>query len=380
MSLITLNTSQKRILRGLTYAAILIGLFFLRNYLMLIIFSAIMATLFGPQYDKFKKKGFSDGASSFYTFTISMLVVIVPVIFVGFITFFQVQKIATAVSEQNYSVDVTELSGEVVVVVNDTMEDLGVSYRLTEEELTETVSSAAATFGQALFSGVINTFAGFFGLITAAIIYIYVFLSMLVNKDKLLSIFKRLNPLGDEVSDLYIDRASAMTKATVRGQFIIALMQGFASAIVLAIAGPSGLFFFFLVLLTVMSVIPLGAGIITIPIGIIMMLTGNIPGGIFVIANHLIIVTNIDNIMRPKLVPRSARLDPALMILAVFAGLAIYGFLGIVIGPIIMILVVTTVQIYSEVFFMDESIDRKKYPKKQSSYSKIKSKLSQKSS
>jgi predicted PurR-regulated permease PerM len=50
------------------------------------------------------------------------------------------------------------------------------------------------------------------------------------------------------------------------------------------------------------------------------------------------------------------------MILAVFSGIALFGFLGIVIGPVIMILITTTVQIYKEVFFKEASIDRSEDP------------------
>ena len=54
--------------------------------------------------------------------------------------------------------------------------------------------------------------------------------------------------------------------------------------------------------------------------------------------------------MRPKLVPSEARLDPALTLLSVFSGMAFFGFLGIVLGPVIMIVIVTTIQVYLEVF------------------------------
>jgi predicted PurR-regulated permease PerM len=89
-----------------------------------------------------------------------------------------------------------------------------------------------------------------------------------------------------------------------------------------------------------------------------MILTGNVWQGVLVIANHLIIVTNIDNVLRPRLVPRHARLDPALMILAVFAGLGMFGFFGIVLGPVLMIILLTTIQMYLEVFTETKSIDR----------------------
>src|SRR6185436_2715423 len=103
-------------------------------------------------------------------------------------------------------------------------------------------------------------------------------------------------------------------------------------------------------LLSALSVIPLGSGILMIPFGIGMILFGNVFGGVFVILFHLIVVTNVDNFLRPILVPRAARLDSALMLLAVFAGLAMFGAWGIVIGPVLMIVIVTTISVYLAVY------------------------------
>ena len=134
------------------------------------------------------------------------------------------------------------------------------------------------------------------------------------------------------------------------GQFVIAVCQGVAGAASIYIAGFHQGFFLFAVLLSALSVIPLGSGIITIPFGIGMILFGNVFGGVFVIVFHLIVVTNIDNFLRPILVPRAARLDSALMLLAVFAGIAMFGAWGIVIGPVLMIIIVTTISVYLAVY------------------------------
>ncbi len=123
-----------------------------------------------------------------------------------------------------------------------------------------------------------------------------------------------------------------------------------AGAISIYIGGFHDGFFIFSILLTALSVIPLGGGIVTIPFGIGMMFFGNIIGGIFVVAFHLLVVTNIDNLLRPWLVPKAARLDPALMLLAVFAGISMFGFFGLVIGPVLMIIIVTTVSVYLAVY------------------------------
>jgi predicted PurR-regulated permease PerM len=142
----------------------------------------------------------------------------------------------------------------------------------------------------------------------------------------------------------------AMVKGTVMGQFVIAVCQGVAGATSIYIAGFHQGFFLFAVVLSALSVIPLGGGIVTIPFGIGMILFGNVFGGVFVIVFHLIVVTNIDNFLRPILVPRAARLDSALMLLAVFAGIAMFGAWGIVIGPVLMIVIVTTISVYLAVY------------------------------
>jgi predicted PurR-regulated permease PerM len=134
------------------------------------------------------------------------------------------------------------------------------------------------------------------------------------------------------------------------GQFVIAVCQGVAGAASIYIAGFHQGFFLFAVLLSALSVIPLGSGIVTIPFGVGMILFGNVFGGVFVILFHLIVVTNIDNFLRPILVPRAARLDSALMLLAVFAGIAMFGAWGIVIGPVLMIVIVTTISVYLAVY------------------------------
>ncbi|MCH9701996.1 MAG: AI-2E family transporter, partial [Actinomycetia bacterium] len=134
--------------------------------------------------------------------------------------------------------------------------------------------------------------------------------------------------------------------ATVKGQLIIAACQGVAGAISVYIGGIHDGFFMFVIFLTALSFIPLGGGIVTIPLGIGMAVFGNVVGGVFVVAFHLLVVTNIDNVLRPFLVPKNAHLNPALMLLAVFAGLTMFGFWGIVLGPVVMIVIVTTISVY----------------------------------
>jgi predicted PurR-regulated permease PerM len=357
MGLLKVTKEQKRALAIATIAAVVVAVWFLKSYIMLIAVAAIIAYLFNPLYEWFLRHGRSKGQAATLTFLATLLAIIIPIIIVASITVLQINSLLNDFNPANYSADVGKLATDIINGINHFLTNIGISYQLTIEQVNETIKTAIEEFGANVASSIVSSVSSVFSFITIGIIYIYVFFALLVNKDKITKSLSKLNPLGSEISDLYFERMGSMTKATVRGQFIIALCQGVESAAVLAIAGLPNLFFFFALLLTIMSIIPLGAGIITIPIGIGMILTGNITGGVLVIANHLLIVTNIDNVLRPQLVPKEARLEPALMMLSVFSGLAIFGFVGIVLGPVLMILIVTTLQMFMEVYRNTESIN-----------------------
>jgi predicted PurR-regulated permease PerM len=247
--------------------------------------------------------------------------------------------------------DLSALGDQALDFVNDVLRRVPfIDVTVTPESLRESMTTVAQEVGKWLLGLLQGAAGGAFGAVTAAILFLYVFVSLLTNRDNVLLLIRRLNPLGEEITDLYLAKMGAMVKGTVMGQFVIAVCQGVAGAASIYIAGFHQGFFLFAVLLSALSVIPLGSGIVTIPFGIGMILFGNVFGGVFVILFHLIVVTNIDNFLRPILVPRAARLDSALMLLAVFAGIAMFGAWGIVIGPVLMIVIVTTISVYLAVY------------------------------
>jgi predicted PurR-regulated permease PerM len=221
---------------------------------------------------------------------------------------------------------------------------------VTPQLLQERMATVAQRAGEYALGFLQGAAGGLAGGLTAAVLFIYVFISLLSNREGVQTLIRKLNPLGEEVTDLYLEKMGAMVRGAVFGQFVIALAQGLAGAVSIYLAGFHEGFFIFAILLSALSVIPLGGGIVSIPFGIGMILFGNVFGGIFVIAWHLIVVTNIDNVLRPILIPRAARLDSALMLLAVFAGITMFGFMGIIIGPVLMIVIVTTISVYLAVF------------------------------
>lgn len=341
---------EKKALAVATVIALLFGAYFLRHYVTLIIFAGILAYLFNPVYQKRIEKGKSPGSASAQTFLIASVAILIPLIGLFVLTGFQITHTVQTVSESVDTVEVTDAAQRLIDQANNLLSRTPITFQITPEWLQQTGAAAVQKVGTALLDSIKGYLGGFFGFFTTAIIFIFVFLSLLKNQIKILETVRLLNPLGNRMHELYITRIGAMTKAMVRGQFIIAIMQGTVDAVLIYLGGLHEAFFFLLIILIALSFVPLGGGILAIPLGIIMALTGNVWGGLLVVAGHLIIVTNIDNIFRPRLVPSQARLDSALMILSVFSGIALLGFLGIVVGPVIMIVIVTTIDMYLQVY------------------------------
>lgn len=290
-----------------------------------------------------------EGSAISMTMLISFVSILIPIIIVVALTWVQVTSVARNITPAFADIDATQLSEQVLGNINRSIERLPFSVKpVTETMVVNGLKNAVVSIGSNIAGSITGTFGSFLSAFTGFIIYLFLFASLLKNGGKLLGMFRTINPLGNELSNMYLSRIGAMVRGTVQGQFAIAATQGLLGAIAFAIAGYGNLFFVVFVVFTLLSVIPLGAGILAIPIGLVLMLFGNIWGGLIIILEHLLINTNVDNVLRPILVPKEARLDAALMLISVFSGIGLFGFLGIIIGPTIMIIIVTTIKAYVE--------------------------------
>jgi len=350
MKELKVTLQEKRALAIATMIAIVFGSYFLSSFFTLVVLAGILAYLFSPLYSRLSKR-MNPSSASVVVLLISILSVVGPLILIIIFAGVQVSNNINSLANSLNGSSLTDMGTRVIDFVNQFLDSIPfVNYTVTEQSLIDGVKSISQTVGSYLLDVASSIASSIFGFITASIIYIYVFISLLRNGKTLITMFRKLNPLGEEISNLYLDKIGAMVRGTVQGQFIIAVVQGFIGALTFALLGYPEYFFILFVVFSVLSVIPLGAGIVAIPLAVVMALFGQVWQGIVIILQHVLINSNIDNILRPILVPKKARLDAALMLLSVFAGIRLFGFLGIVIGPTIMIIIVTTIRVYLDVF------------------------------
>ncbi len=339
-------TDQKNALVFTTIFVVLFSLWFLRDFFSLFVIAGTLAYLFYPLQKKLNRK-FSKNTAVLLTVLSSFLIIITPLVITLYLTGSQLSKVSQSVAPYFSNLDTNSLLHYGTNTINDFTRHLPFEIsQVNTETITNNLKSLIISAGNSLLTSLTGILGSFISIFTNFIIFIFVFISLLKNGEDLLKLFKKINPLGKDLSELYILKTGAMIRGTVLGQFVIAITQGVLGAIAFAIAGYGNFFFIIFTVFTLMSIIPLGAGILAIPAGILMIIFGNFLGGLIVILEHILINTNVDNILRPILVPKTAKLDPALMLVSVFAGIRLFGFLGIIIGPTLMILVVTTINAY----------------------------------
>jgi predicted PurR-regulated permease PerM len=342
--------TQKRALAIVTIISLLFAAFFLRSYFVLIVVAAVGAYLFTPIFNWFGRR-LNTGLAATCTLLTALAAVIVPIALLVLLAIVEISRMVVEVAGWVQRTGLSVLGDKSLHVVNQLLARVPFLHMtVTAESLRKAMVTVAQKAGEWGLHFLQGTAGSLFGTVTSAIIFLYVFVALLTNRDRLLTLIRQLNPLGEDVTDLYLRKMGSMVRGTVSGHFVIALCQGVAGAASVYVAGFHHGFFIFAILLTALSIIPLGGGIVTIPFGIGMIFYGNVAGGIFVILWHLVVVTNLGNFLRSVLVPKDARLNPALMLLAVFAGIAMFGPWGIVIGPVLMIVIVTTIDVYLAVY------------------------------
>lgn len=333
-------------------AALALGLWFVFPFLGVIAIAALMAFLFYRTYDRLQQK-MRPGTAATLTFLFTLVVVLVPVVLVGIFTAFQLGRLVTDITN-TFGGDFTSLPDTlqaVITNINASAAQLGVdSQVITSQGVVEFIKSTLP----GILRGITTFLTGFVGGIPLAIIlfimYVFLFFEFLVFGKKITASVIALSPFQPDITRMYLARVGLMANAMAKGELIISLMIALLEATTLALFFDLWDYYLLMtVVFTLFNLVPLGAGIIMYPIVFIYMIIGPFwPAFGALIA--ITAVSNLESFIRPKFIPKSITLTNGLTMLAAFGGIALYGVIGVVYGPIIMIIIVTSIQMYLDYY------------------------------
>ncbi len=202
--------TQKRVLAIVTLIALLFGAYFLRNYLVLIVVAAVGAYLFTPLFNWFNRR-LGTGLSAACTLLSALASVIVPVGLLVLLAIVQISRMVDSIAGWVKTTDLSGLGDKVLQLVNDLLARVPFAHTtITAETLRKAMVTVGRNVGEWLLHFMQGAAGGIAGAVTSAIIFLYVFVALLVNREKVRTLIGQLNPLGDEVTDLYLKKAGAM--------------------------------------------------------------------------------------------------------------------------------------------------------------------------
>lgn len=183
-----------------------------------------------------------------------------------------------------------------------------------------------------------------------SVIMLYVMFYFLTMGTVLLERILYVLPLTDDDERMLLYRFTSVTRATIKGTLVIGVMQGTICGLAFALAGIKGPVFWGSVM-AITSIIPaFGTAIVWGPALIILLLLGDFSGAIILAVLCGAVAGNLDNLVRPRLVGKDTEMHDLFVLFGTLGGIAMFGLLGIIIGPIIAALFITIWEIYGKVF------------------------------
>ena len=176
-----------------------------------------------------------------------------------------------------------------------------------------------------------NTFQFFLSL--ALMVYLAFFL--LRDGHKLVELLIKALPLGDARERLLFAKFAEVTRATVKGNLLIAIIQGALGGIIFWILGITGALLWGVVMAIVSLLPAVGAAIVWVPAAIYLAAVGDIVPAIILTAYGVVVIGLADNLLRPVLVGRDTKMPDYLVLLSTLGGIVMFGINGFVMGPLV---------------------------------------------
>lgn len=197
-------------------------------------------------------------------------------------------------------------------------------------------------------SGAIIKNAATFLIALAFIVFTLYF--FLVDGGHLLSVLVDAIPIEHSYTRLFMRTLRDMSKQLVVGYFLVALYQATAAFLLFTIFHVKGALVL-AALTAVASFLPMvGASLVWLPVSLARILSGDLPGGIALLLLSGVFISTLDNFIRPILLRDRLKIHPLLIFFSILGGLEIFGFNGLILGPLILILFFTAAKLYDKVY------------------------------
>jgi len=320
-----------------------------------IFWACAVAIIFAPVhqrlYERFKQRR---NLAALTTLFICLIIVIMPVVFITSSVVSQGVILYNKLSSGAIDLEayITQIKDSFPL-----FQSLLNRVGLSAQDLQAQATSAAMASGKFLAQHTFDIGQNAFRFALNLVLMVYLTFFMLRDGRHLVEVIIRALPIGDERERLLFRKFAEVTRATVKGNLVVAAVQGALGGVIFWLLGIQAALLWG-VLMTFASLIPaVGAALIWAPVAIYFLAVGDYVSGIILAAFGGGVIGLVDNILRPILVGRDTKLPDYMVLLSTLGGIALLGINGFVMGPLMAALFVAFWGIFIREINVDESLD-----------------------
>jgi predicted PurR-regulated permease PerM len=272
-----------------------------------------------------------------------LVLLVVPVVFAGLALLGEGQQVVTNVREQ------LENKGGAAAWLHtawDWARDK-VPMLPPEEE-----AIARVTAGMGDLAGFLASRAG--GLLKGAALFLFdllitlgILFFLLRDSSSFSASLRRLLPFGEDQNERLLSLTRDLVSASVTATLAIAALQGLIGAVTFALLGIESAAVWGLIM-AILSFLPLvGAALIWLPTAVWLMLSGSLGKGIALLLVGIVVMGHVDNVVRPLVLSGKSQMNTLVLVMSLMGGLSAFGFIGIVLGPLVAAVVTGLVESYA---------------------------------
>lgn len=303
------------------------------DFLKVIFWAAVLAMLFRPLQLRLLRTmpRWPSGAALLSTLAV-IFAVLIPISLIALAVGQEAANLASDIEAGDINTDTALLWLEQRVPL---LSELLRRFNVSVEQIQEALSSAAVAAGQWIAGNAMTIGQNALQFFLHLFVMLYLLFFFIKDGSVILQAISRVMPFDYELQQHLRSRFAAVARATLKGTFLISIIQGTIGGLsfwLLDIRAPV----LWGVVMTLFALLPaIGPPIVWVPASIVLIATGDVLKGLILVGIGAIVIGLVDNLLRPVLVGRDARLPDYVILLTTLGGIIVFGMSGIVIGPII---------------------------------------------
>lgn len=216
----------------------------------------------------------------------------------------------------------------------------------SEEEIVERLSAGLGGLAGQVASRAGSIVKGALSFVFGLVITLGILFFLLKDGPQMARAARRLLPFGREQNERLVTLTRDIVAASVTSMLVIAVIQAVLGGLTFLVLGVPGAALWG-GLIGVMSLLPaVGGALVWAPAAIWLAVSGSLAKGVVLALVGLLVLGNVDNVVRPLLLSGSARMSTLVLVISLLGGVSAFGFIGIVLGPVVAAVLTALVESY----------------------------------